>query len=354
MLLGEDFGGRHQRRLVAGFDRMQHGQRGDHGLAAADVALQQALHRMRLAEVGGDLAPSTVLRNGEAEGQRSQQRIRELRGRRQARCAACATGEVGAAQAELLGQQFVELHAPPGRIVARFEHRLRQVGRRRMQEAYGRGEVGQVQALQQFRRQRIGEIKARQRLLDQAAQGGLAEAGRGRIHRRQALGQGFAGRHDMEARMDDLGAEVALVHLAEDAQARARLQHLLLARIKIQEAQRKRAAGIAHPRQQLAARPVGDLAGQHLDLELRGDAGTRIGQRRDARFVLVTQRQVQDEVGVALQAEPGQPGRQRVGAGGSGFNVKNTHWASCRISSAASKPGTPREGGEGGRASERS
>ena len=45
---------------------------------------------------------------------------------------------------------------------------------------------------------------------------------------------------------------------------------------------------------------------------------------------------------------------ERVGSGGSGLNAKNTHWALCRMSSAASKPGTPREGGEGGRASGKS
>jgi hypothetical protein len=77
----------------------------------------------------------------------------------------------------------------------------------------------------------------------------------------------------MEARMDDLGAEVALVHFAEDAQARAGLQHFLLAGVEVEEAQRKSATGVAHPRDQLAARPVGDLAVDHVDLELRGDAG---------------------------------------------------------------------------------
>jgi hypothetical protein len=40
----------------------------------------------------------------------------------------------------------------------------------------------------------------------------------------------------MKARVDDLGTEVALVHFAEDAHARAGLQHLLLAGIEIQEA----------------------------------------------------------------------------------------------------------------------
>ena len=46
VLLGEDFGRRHDRDLIAVLDRLQRGERGDDGLAAADVALQQALHRV--------------------------------------------------------------------------------------------------------------------------------------------------------------------------------------------------------------------------------------------------------------------------------------------------------------------
>ncbi len=57
MLLGEDFGRRHERGLVAGLDRLQRGERGDDRLAAADVALQQALHRLAAREVAADLAP---------------------------------------------------------------------------------------------------------------------------------------------------------------------------------------------------------------------------------------------------------------------------------------------------------
>ena len=47
----EDLGRRHDRRLPAGVDRGEAGDRRDDRLAAADVALQQALHRVRLAQV---------------------------------------------------------------------------------------------------------------------------------------------------------------------------------------------------------------------------------------------------------------------------------------------------------------
>ena len=73
VLLGEDFGGCHERGLQAVFHRLQARQRGDHGFAAADVALQQAPHRMRLCEVGADFRPGALLRGGERKRQRGEE-----------------------------------------------------------------------------------------------------------------------------------------------------------------------------------------------------------------------------------------------------------------------------------------
>ena len=69
VLRGEDFGGRHQRGLIAVFDGHQHGLQRDDGLAGAYVALQQAAHGARLAHVGDDLAEGSLLRGGGMEGQ---------------------------------------------------------------------------------------------------------------------------------------------------------------------------------------------------------------------------------------------------------------------------------------------
>ena len=77
MLLGEDLGGRHDRRLPAVLDRLQRGERRDDGLAAADVALQQALHRVRLGEVGAISAWRLLLRARERERQRLRERVGE-------------------------------------------------------------------------------------------------------------------------------------------------------------------------------------------------------------------------------------------------------------------------------------
>ena len=54
VLLGQDLGGRHQGGLLAGFDRAQHGEQRDQGLAGADIALQQAQHAAGGGEVGVD------------------------------------------------------------------------------------------------------------------------------------------------------------------------------------------------------------------------------------------------------------------------------------------------------------
>ena len=55
MLLGQNFGRRHECDLIARLDRLQGGQRRHHGLAAADVALQQSLHWFSLGKVASDL-----------------------------------------------------------------------------------------------------------------------------------------------------------------------------------------------------------------------------------------------------------------------------------------------------------
>lgn len=54
MLHGENFRGRHERGLAAVFDGDDSGLESDDGFAAADVALEEAVHGAGLFEVGGD------------------------------------------------------------------------------------------------------------------------------------------------------------------------------------------------------------------------------------------------------------------------------------------------------------
>ena len=69
MLAREDFGGRKQRRLLASLDRDQHRFERDHGLARADIALQQAQHRGLLPKIALNLADRTFLRPGKRKRQ---------------------------------------------------------------------------------------------------------------------------------------------------------------------------------------------------------------------------------------------------------------------------------------------
>ncbi len=53
--------GREQRRLAAGVDDPQHRAQRDQGLAGADLALEEAVHRVGLREVVHDLGRDLLL-----------------------------------------------------------------------------------------------------------------------------------------------------------------------------------------------------------------------------------------------------------------------------------------------------
>ena len=69
MLAGQNLGRRHQRGLRAGLDHGEHGEQRDHGLAAADVALEQAQHALGPREIGRDLGQGRPLRRGQPKRQ---------------------------------------------------------------------------------------------------------------------------------------------------------------------------------------------------------------------------------------------------------------------------------------------
>ena len=67
MLFGKDFGRRHYSRLRAGFDGGQRGQGGDDGFAAADIALQQAVHGVGLRHVAAYFGHDSFLCIGQGK-----------------------------------------------------------------------------------------------------------------------------------------------------------------------------------------------------------------------------------------------------------------------------------------------
>ena len=70
MLAGEDLGRRHEGGLAAGFDHGRRGEQRHHGLAGADIALQQPQHALRQGEIVDDVVDRLLLRMGERIGQR--------------------------------------------------------------------------------------------------------------------------------------------------------------------------------------------------------------------------------------------------------------------------------------------
>jgi hypothetical protein len=75
MLFGQQLGRRHQCDLIAGLHRGQRSQRGDHRLAAADVALHQPQHRLRLRQIPRDFGADALLRGGQRERQSLEQAL---------------------------------------------------------------------------------------------------------------------------------------------------------------------------------------------------------------------------------------------------------------------------------------
>ena len=61
VLACQQLGRRHQRGLRAGLDRGGHGEKGDDGLAAADVALQEPQHAVGIGEIGVDFRQALCL-----------------------------------------------------------------------------------------------------------------------------------------------------------------------------------------------------------------------------------------------------------------------------------------------------
>ena len=69
MLPRENFGRRHQGRLASGLDDGRGGEQRHHGLARADIALQQAQHALGLGEIGVDFRDGARLRRRQRIGQ---------------------------------------------------------------------------------------------------------------------------------------------------------------------------------------------------------------------------------------------------------------------------------------------
>ena len=135
VLLGQDFGGRHQRALPAGVHGQARGQGRDHGFARAHITLQQAVHGHGAGQVGGNFFAHAALGGGEAEGQHGQQLLMQ----RQGAIGGFLGAQYGRTQhvacaarlllRQLLGQQLLGLQALPRGVAVVFQRGQRHIGR---------------------------------------------------------------------------------------------------------------------------------------------------------------------------------------------------------------------------------
>ena len=185
VLPGEDFGRCHEGRLPAGRNGLTGSERSNDGLAGTDVALQQALHRVRLGEVAADFGHRPQLGAGETERQAVEQARAEIVASHQHRRPLFAPCKVGAAQAQLLGQHLVELDALPGGMVARVQRVEIGPRWRAMQEMQAARETRQLEMLTQFVGEGVGQVALGQRLADQFLQRRIGDACGRRVNRGQ-------------------------------------------------------------------------------------------------------------------------------------------------------------------------
>jgi hypothetical protein len=136
VLHGEHLGGRQQRRLPAGVDGLQHRPQRHHGLAGADLPLQQPVHRVLARQLGAELLPHGALTGGEGEGQSSVECVGQpTRPVRAPRCRTLQGVVPAPGQGQLHGQCLVPLQ-PSARgaglgVVRRAVHPAQRLGQTR-------------------------------------------------------------------------------------------------------------------------------------------------------------------------------------------------------------------------------
>ena len=303
MLLRENFSRGHDRRLVARLDGLQRGQRRDDGLAAANVTLQQALHRMRARQVRANLREHAKLCPGQFKGHCRQQGPR-LVGILQQRMRAYAVAPfVMQTHRQLLRQQLIKFDPAPGRMGPIEQGLPVGVRRRVVQHADRFIERQQFEFLDHRLGQGVRKVGLRQRARGEFAQDFLTESRGRRIDRRQRLRQwGFPAQY-AKAWVHHLRAEESLANLAHQAHFRPGCQRVLLARIEIEKTHHQPPAAVVDLRNELTAGSELDLRFDHRTLDLHSIARQCFVDGDDAGLVFVAQWQMRDQIGQLANAD---------------------------------------------------
>ena len=314
VLLRQQLRGGHDRRLATRLDRLQHGERGDDGLSAAHIPLEEPVHRCGAAHVAFDVGPGAALAAREVEGESIEEGPRErgfgvegdpLRFQPQA--------GAGAGVQQLEEEEFLE-REPALRSRDPIDVR------RAVQIAQGFGERRETEPAQPGVRDRllIAEFgqQAGQVQSDDGAHLPVREPLRGRIDREDAARRGpFAGRSAIVglSRQHRVLAGLKLRAVIEAHRPGREQQIALVDRAVQPRPPRPRALdvpavvtdhGPKHP--QLAPRRD-DALGDDAPDDRRVLAHPQPGDRIHGRRVLVAVRQVVEEVAPAVDAKLREP-----------------------------------------------
>ena len=147
VLARQDFRRRHQRGLLADLGDGGGGQQRHHGLAGADIALQQPQHPHRLAQILGDRGGGLLLRRRQRIGQRVDDLVAQMAVAGMAVAGGAAQLRAHQRQRQLAGQQFVEGQPRPERAVGQD---IRQFDRH-MHAVQRLGDIGEFAAADHLR-----------------------------------------------------------------------------------------------------------------------------------------------------------------------------------------------------------
>ena len=302
VLFGQQLGGRGQGDLLAGFHGQHAGQRRDHGLAAAHIALHQAQHRRRARDVLADLFEDALLRTGQRERQGLDQRFHQRAPPLQRRRPVLLQGQPLAPQAQVVREQLFDRQPALRRMRPQRQRGHVRIARRTMHGQQRVAQRRQSEAFEQRRGQQLQRARFRQALEclpDQFAQRRRAQPFDGRVDRVQRIAQRDVVRFAQHpvAGVDDLQPVLAGLGCAVAAKAGAHRELRHLRRAEMEEPQHQRAmpfVAYRHPQHRAIAEAA--LDGFHPPFDLRGHARLQQPDRRERRAILVPQRQVQPQV----------------------------------------------------------
>jgi hypothetical protein len=163
---------------------------GYHGLAAADIALQQAHHRHAAGEVGVGIGKSRRLRAGEREGQGREKALREARLILKWRRRIGPEGALAEFQRQVMGEQLLECEPSLRRMAAGGELDEPCAARWRVQILERLPQRGHSRRELQFCRQEVrgsGVLELTQCLGNEGAQPSLRHSLGERIDRCESL-----------------------------------------------------------------------------------------------------------------------------------------------------------------------